>query len=127
MHKNLATSDLVSAKRNFWTREARNSQAKVDFIYPYNGKIIPIEVKSGDNSKMKSLHLFMEESPNNIAVRFWNNPLSTDLITLPSGRRYILHNIPFYYAGSIDAKLQGMILHRQHILTHYPESSVDDR
>ena len=101
----IATSELVSTKRNFWTREARNSQAEVDFIYPYNGKIIPVEVKSGDNSKLKSLHLFMTESPDNIAVRFWNNPISNDTITLPSGRRYTLCNIPFYYAGSIDAIL----------------------
>jgi Predicted ATPase (AAA+ superfamily) len=107
----LATSDLVSTKRNFWTREARNSQAEVDFIYPYKGKIIPIEVKSGDNSKLKSLHLFMEESPNNIAVRFWNNSLSTDAITLPSGRQYTLYNVPFYYAGSIDAILSKTTFH----------------
>ena len=101
----LAASDLVSTKRNFWTREARNSQAEVDFIYPYKGKIIPIEVKSGDNSKLKSLHLFMEESSDEIAVRFWNNPLLKDIITLPSGKKYTLCSLPFYYAGSLDAIL----------------------
>lgn len=101
----LSISDLVSAKRNFWVREARNSQAEVDFLYSYEGEIIPIEVKSGDNSKLKSLHLFMEESPVNKAVRFWNNPLSLDTITLPSGKQYALLNLPLYYAGQLPAIL----------------------
>jgi len=102
----LAASGLVSTKRNFWVREARNSQAEVDFIYNHKGTIVPIEVKSGDNSKLKSLHLFMEESPNNIAIRFWNNPVTKDIITLPSGKQYTLYNLPFYYAGNIDTVLQ---------------------
>jgi len=102
----LAMSNLVSYRRNFWVREAKNSQAEIDFIYSYKGKVIPIEVKSGDNSKLKSLHLFMEESPNNIAVRFWNNPPSKDVITLPSGKQDTLYNLPFYYAGNIDRVLQ---------------------
>ena len=101
----LATSDLVSTKRNFWVREARNSQAEIDFIFSCKGIIVPIEVKSGDNSKLKSLHLFMEESPNDVAVRFWNNPESKDTITLPSGKQYTLYNLPFYYAGSLETAL----------------------
>ncbi|MEO7309107.1 MAG: DUF4143 domain-containing protein [Chitinophagaceae bacterium] len=32
---------------HFWVREKKQSQAEVDFIYPYNGKLIPVEVKSG--------------------------------------------------------------------------------
>ena len=105
----LAASDLVSSKRNFWVREAKNSQAEVDYIYTYKGKIIPIEVKSGNNSKLKSLHLFMEESPNDVAVRFWNNPPSEDIITLPSGKQYSLYNLPFYYAGNLDKVLQKLL------------------
>ena len=101
----LATSDLVSSKRNFWVREAKNSQAEIDYIYPYKSTIIPIEVKSGDNSKLKSLHLFMEDSPYTIAVRFWNNLPSKDTITLPSGKQYTLYNLPFYYAGSLEKLL----------------------
>ena len=103
----LATSNLVSTKRNFWVREARNSQAEIDFIFYCNGIIVPIEIKSGDNSRLKSLHLFMEESPGDIAVRFWNNPPSKDKIILPSGKQYTLYNLPFYYAGNLETVLNN--------------------
>ncbi|MDR2232588.1 MAG: AAA family ATPase, partial [Tannerella sp.] len=88
--------------RNFWVRDAKNSQAEVDFVIQYGTNPVPVEVKSGDNSKMKSLHLFMEQSTGNVAVRFWNQPLSRDTVTLPSGKKYLLLNIPYYYAECMD-------------------------
>jgi predicted AAA+ superfamily ATPase len=107
----LSASDLVSAKRNFWVREARNSQAEVDYVFQYNGQLIPIEVKSGDNAKLKSLHLYMEESGGTLAVRFWNNSVSVDTVKLSSGEAYTLCNLPFYYAGYLGAimKILGLI------------------
>jgi len=53
----------------------------VDFIYTYKGMLIPIEVKSGTNSKLKSLHLFMDEAPHDVAVRVWSLPLQIDWVT----------------------------------------------
>jgi predicted AAA+ superfamily ATPase len=103
----LSASSLVSAKRHFWVREAKNAQAEVDFLYSYNGHLLPIEVKSGGSATLKSLHLFMEASAETVAIRFWNNPVSSDKITLPSGKTYILHSIPFYYAGCLDAFLDA--------------------
>ena len=105
----LSIADSVSTRRNFWVREAKNSQAEVDFLYPYNSKIIPIEVKSGSGSKLKSLHLFMEASPGDLAVRFWNSPMSLDTITLPSGKEYTLMNLPLYYAGQLKAILDKYV------------------
>jgi predicted AAA+ superfamily ATPase len=102
----LSSSHLVSAKRNFWVRDARNSQAEVDFVIPHNGHLMPVEVKSGEHVKMKSLHLFMEQSSGNIAVRFRNKPLSIDSIKLPSGKEYTLYNIPFYYAECLETVLK---------------------
>jgi predicted AAA+ superfamily ATPase len=40
----------------YWTS---NRSAEVDFIIQLNGKIIPIEVKSADNTKAKSLDVYM--------------------------------------------------------------------
>lgn len=48
----------------------------------------------------------MESSTQDIAIRFWNNPTSQDLISLPSGKKYTLYNLPFYYAGQLDAFLK---------------------
>lgn len=98
----LSPSTKVSEKRFFWVREAKNSQAEIDFIFQYEDQLIPIEVKSGNCLTLKSLHSFMESSTHNLAIRFWNNPVSKDLITLPSGKKYSLYNLPFYYAGQLE-------------------------
>jgi predicted AAA+ superfamily ATPase len=45
----------------YWQRNERGSQAQVDFLIQKDGKIIPIEVKSGSTGKMQSLHLFMKD------------------------------------------------------------------
>ena len=45
----------------YWQREARNSQAEVDYLIQRNEKIIPIEVKSGTKGSMQSLFIFLEE------------------------------------------------------------------
>jgi len=102
----LSLSTMVSTKRFFWVREAKNSQAEIDFVFQFNGQLIPIEVKSGNCSTLKSLHSYMESSTQDIAIRFWNNPATQDLITLPSGKKYTLYNLPFYYAGQLDAFLK---------------------
>lgn len=47
----------------YWHREERGSNAEVDFIVQKNGKIIPIEVKSSKDGRMRSLHLYLESHP----------------------------------------------------------------
>lgn len=102
----LSLSAKVSGKRYFWVREAKNSQAEIDYLFQYEGQLIPIEVKSGNCSTLKSLHSFMESSTQDIAIRFRNNLGAKDLIALPSGKKYTLHNLPFYYAGQLEAFLK---------------------
>lgn len=45
----------------FWHRDARNSQAEIDFLIQKNNLIIPVEVKSGTKGSMQSLFIFLEE------------------------------------------------------------------
>jgi len=101
----LTLSDSLLSKRIYWRRDKQGSEAEVDFLYPYNSLAIPIEVKSGHNSKLKSLHLFMETAPHNIAVRVWSNPFSIDEITTSNGKKIKLINLPFYYIGVLNKVL----------------------
>ena len=101
----LGTSVTFGTKRMFWVRDARNSQAETDFVYKYKSHLIPIEVKTGDNSKLRSLHQFMDESKENIAIRIWNGTACSDNIVLSSNKKYTLYNIPLYYAGQLDTFL----------------------
>lgn len=101
----LALSSQVSAKRSYWRRNKEGSDAEIDFLFTYNGKIIPIEVKSGHNAHLRSLHLFMDQSPHNVAVRVWSLPLTIDRVSTPNGKEYKLINLPFYYLGVIEKVL----------------------
>ena len=53
----------------FWSREKEKSQAEVDYVIQRNGKIIPIEVKSGKSGKMQSMHLFLNEKQAEYGIR----------------------------------------------------------
>ena len=59
-------------KQKYWMRNKRGSTAEVDFIYVHDGRIIPIEVKSGHNAHQKSIHQFMNETRHDIAIRIWS-------------------------------------------------------
>lgn len=88
-------------KRLFWVRDAKNSQAEVDFLIHHKSHLLPIEVKTGSNAKLRSLHKFMEESSERIAIRLWNGPMTSDTITSKNGTPFTLHNLPLYYSGQL--------------------------
>jgi predicted AAA+ superfamily ATPase len=105
----LALSSLVSSKRNYWRRNKEGSDAEVDFVEAFGGKLIPIEVKSGHNSHLRSLHLFMDEAPHNIAVRVWSKAFSVDNVTTPRGKDFKLINVPFYYLSVLEKILAKFV------------------
>ena len=102
----LCLNNSVLAERNFWRRDKDGSDAEVDFVYPFRSKLIPIEVKSGHNAKLKSLHYFMDESPLDLAVRVWSGRLSIDIVKTSKGKEFRLLNLPFYYVCVLDRVLE---------------------
>ena len=99
----------VGEKRNFWVRAKRGSVAEVDFVYHFDGKIIPIEVKSGHNARLKSLHQFMEECEHNIAVRVWTGGYRIDEVKTLNQKIFRLINLPFYMISALPQLLKKMI------------------
>jgi predicted AAA+ superfamily ATPase len=88
---------LVTHERElfYWSREARGSQAEVDFLAVQNGRIHPVEVKSGAGGQLRSLHLALQNYPN-----------CGEGLVLNSGAygqrpEQRLRFIPLYYAGTI--------------------------
>lgn len=47
----------------YWDRQAKSSTAEVDYLAVINGRIHPVEVKSGATGSLKSLHLFLDTYP----------------------------------------------------------------
>lgn len=50
-------------KLYYWQRLEKSSTAEVDFLAVKQGKVIPVEVKSGAAGRLRSLHLFLEQYP----------------------------------------------------------------
>jgi predicted AAA+ superfamily ATPase len=78
---------------NYWHREARSSNAEVDYLIQLEEKIIPIEVKSGATGSLRSMHTFLREHPHSpYGIRF-------------STSNYLIHeqihSYPLYMAGMI--------------------------
>ena len=53
----------------YWQRQAKNSQAEVDYISSYRQTVLPIEVKAEIQGGMKCLWIFMREKKLTNAVR----------------------------------------------------------
>ena len=105
----LTLDNSLLTKRIYWRRDKNTSVAEVDFVYKYNSMAIPVEVKSGHNSKLKSLHLYMNECPHKWAVRVWSQPLSIDEVTTHEGKVFKLINLPFYYVGVLEKVLDKLL------------------
>ena len=60
----------------YWHREARNSNAEVDYIITVSQKIVPVEVKAGTKGAMQSLFLFLEEKKLDRGIRISNENFS---------------------------------------------------
>ena len=83
----------------YWQREG-GRPGEIDYIIQLDGRIIPIELKSGAAGAMKSLHQFMAERRLNLAVRADANPPSVmdmDVKTTQGHAvRYKLVSVPLY-------------------------------
>jgi predicted AAA+ superfamily ATPase len=113
--EHLVGQELLSFQYNalsalhFWVREKKESTAEVDYLFQYDGLIIPIEVKSGKEGTLKSLHSYMDIAPHNFAIRFYAGALNiTDAIT-QNGKQYKILNLPYYLGSQIEKYIDWFI------------------
>lgn len=66
----------------YWTSE---NEAEVDFLLQYKNEIIPVEVKSNENVRSKSLSLYIKKHEPKLAIKFSLKNLSyrDGLLTIP--------------------------------------------
>ena len=53
----------------YWHREARNSNAEVDYLIVKGNNIVPLEVKSGSRGAMQSMNLFIQAKGSKKGIR----------------------------------------------------------
>ena len=44
----------------YWSRDAKNSNAEIDYLIQLKGEFVPVEVKDGPSGKLRSLHLYRD-------------------------------------------------------------------
>ncbi len=54
----------ISPQLFYWSREEKNSNAEIDYIFQHKNNIYPIEVKSGKTGTLKSLQLYLIKKSN---------------------------------------------------------------
>ena len=54
----------------FWSREEKNSNSEVDFLYKHKNHIYPVEIKAGKTGTLKSMHVFLFEKKLKTGIRF---------------------------------------------------------
>lgn len=99
MAEQYALQQLVSQGIQLYYWRPENADAEVDFLLPVHGKIIPLEVKSSDNVRSRSLSVYAKS----------NNPelcLRTSL--MPYKHQQWMENIPLYgLPGWLRRELAG--------------------
>lgn len=99
----------IGSNLHFWVREKVNTSSEVDLIYPHEQYLIPVEVKSGAQGRLRSLHQFMDRTNHSYAVRLLSNKLSVEKVTTPEGKPYALLNMPYYLATRIPQYVKWLV------------------
>lgn len=105
--QHLVTQQLISLEQtmrynpHFWVREEKDSSSEVDLIYQYGSYVIPVEVKSGKQGRLRSLHQFMDRSKHHFAVRLHAGEFNVEKVTTPKGTPYYLMDLPYFLASKI--------------------------
>jgi predicted AAA+ superfamily ATPase len=93
---------------SFWARDKATSNAEVDYLVRYKEKLIPVEVKAGAEGTLRSLHLFMDMAPHDMAVRLYAGEISISNLQTASGKKFRLLNMPYYLVSQIDKYLEWL-------------------
>ena len=97
------------AKLYYWVREAKNTNAEVDFLYQIGNSIYPVEVKAGKTGTLKSLQIYLAGKKEHTGIRFnidlpsvGKNLKAT--VILGGNKKVIDYNLvslPLYFAALI--------------------------
>ncbi|MBW1829479.1 MAG: ATP-binding protein [Deltaproteobacteria bacterium] len=98
MAEQFVGQEILAAQNSslyYWARSAKGSTAEVDYLAAIDGKVVPVEVKSGSAGRLRSLHLLLNTYQNcPFGLIFSSAPFS-----VLKEQRLIF--VPLYYAYSM--------------------------
>jgi len=105
----ISIHEEVPFKPHFWVREQKDSNSEVDLVFRHGKYIVPIEVKSGKQGKLKSLHQFIDRANHPYAVRMYAGGFNVENAKTPGGTPYLLMNMPYYLGTKIPEYIDFFI------------------
>lgn len=111
----MITQELISlnhdksSKPNFWVREKKQSSAEVDLVIQFKNLVIPIEIKSGKEGTLKSLHQFVDASEHPYAIRIYAGEFKIEEHLTREGKKYFLMNIPYYLGTRLKEYIEYFV------------------
>ena len=84
----------------YWAREARNSNAEIDYIIPCCSSALPIEVKAGKTGTLRSMHIYLDKYRLSAGVR---------ISQLYFNKNLPIISLPFYAIKKISQLLKSFI------------------
>jgi predicted AAA+ superfamily ATPase len=93
----------VLGKTPFFWRSGNS--AEVDFIFEEDGEIVPVEVKSADNTQAKSYRQFCKKYQPKKGVKLSRKNIAQNLCESTE-----TYNIPLYLEWNIEAYIRSFVL-----------------
>ena len=99
---------FIEEKLHYWTRDAKNANAEIDYLHQIGNTIFPIEVKAGKRGTLKSMHVYLSEKGKKQGIRL-NLDLPSYGMNLKANSNlpnkgifeYNLLSLPLYFAAKL--------------------------
>lgn len=101
--------DSSKANIHFWVREEKGKSSEVDLLYHYGKYLIPIEIKSGPQGRLRSLHEFIDRTNHFYAIRFYAGEFKIEAAQTIKGKRYLLMNLPYFLGTKLIEYIEFFI------------------
>jgi predicted AAA+ superfamily ATPase len=88
----------------YWLREGRQNNAEVDYLWQFQDRVIPVEVRAGKSGTLKSLIQFINDRKGSLAVRFDLNRPSLQNVK-HNNVEFTILSMPLYMVSEINRLL----------------------
>ncbi|MEI6670155.1 MAG: ATP-binding protein [Acidobacteriota bacterium] len=87
----------------YWHREARSTNAEVDYVVSEGGEVLPVEVKATHGGALRSVFQFLDEKKRARAIRLYQGKPGVEVLRMPgrSSRSVEVLSLPLYLAGQV--------------------------
>jgi predicted AAA+ superfamily ATPase len=98
----------INPELYYWHPPKSEGQAEIDYLYVHGNEIIPVEVKSGSQAGIKSLHSYVIKKQALRGIRISSGKPLVEQLTARLNkieREFELINLPFYLLNQIERLL----------------------